>query len=53
MSTKLTLLENFWSHVTRGATDLREQMELVFVHDPAKPKVGDHNICVFLFGTEE
>ena len=36
-----------------GTTDLRQEVELLIVHDPAETKVCNHDVCILVLRAEE
>ena len=37
----------------RRPTDLRQLVQLLLFHNPAQPKIGDHDISLFRLGAEQ
>lgn len=45
--------DEFKRTYARSPTDLCEQLELLFLHDPAETKVRKHDVCIFRLFAEE
>jgi hypothetical protein len=39
-------------HVARGSTGCRQDMELLFIHDPRQSKIRNEKVCVILWCSE-
>ena len=47
------LFENLWRHVSRCTAGCSQDVKLLFIHNAGESKVGNQQVCVVLWSTEE